>query len=116
MKPRPWYPTRTRLAAALSLAAILLATAVTAQAVPAPAATTAAPLPARLGQLLDRVEKIDEKDAIAFMKLNIASVLIDQGDLSGGTNLLDESLAYQRQSGNASDVAEALNNLAGALS
>src|SRR5205823_14661733 len=54
MRRGPCYPTRARLAAALSLAAILLPAAVTAQAAPAPAAATAAPLPARLNQLLRR--------------------------------------------------------------
>jgi D-alanyl-D-alanine carboxypeptidase len=48
------FPTRKRLATALSLAALVVAAFVTVQAAPAPAAPTVAPLPARLDQLLKR--------------------------------------------------------------
>ena len=48
------FPTPKRLATALSLAALVVAASVTVQAAPAPAASTVAPLPARLHQLLER--------------------------------------------------------------
>ena len=47
-------PTRKRLTTALSLAALVVAASTTVQAAPAPAASTVAPLPARLDQLLEQ--------------------------------------------------------------
>jgi len=53
MKPNPRHRIRTRLAAAFSLAALLLSAADSAQAAPArPTGTGAAPLPAQLDQLI----------------------------------------------------------------
>src|SRR3954452_24955073 len=52
MKPNLRHRIRTRLAAAFSLAALLLSAAVSAQAAPAPTGTRSAPLPAQLDQLI----------------------------------------------------------------
>ena len=54
MNPGSRSPTRKRLATALSLAALVVAASITVQAAPAPAASTVAPLPARLDQLLEQ--------------------------------------------------------------
>src|SRR5436309_8161377 len=52
MKRDPRHRIRPRVAAAVSLAALLLSAAVGAQAAPAPTAARAAPLPAQLDQLI----------------------------------------------------------------